>query len=205
MNKSAKKILIGFFTIYLLLFLFTEKSFSLEPKEFVQTTVDKASLILTKATDSKEEKILKLKDIAKETVDINGLGFYTLGVHRKNLTIEQKKIYSNLFGEYFLKTFASRLAEYTDPKINVQSQKKLNKNYTIVSSVLIETDQRPEIKIDWRIYTKNPDKLLIRDLIIEGLSLARTHKEEFNSIIQNNDGDIKALFSNLRQFINKKD
>jgi len=138
-------------------------------------------------------------------VDINGLGFYTLGVHRKNLTIEQKKIYSNLFEEYFLMTFASRLAEYTDPKINVQSQKKLNKNYTIVSSVLIETNQRPEIKIDWRIYTKNPDKLLIRDLIIEGLSLARTHKEEFNSIVQNNDGDIKALFSNLRQFINKKD
>ena len=110
-----------------------------------------------------------------------------------------------LFEEYFLKTFSSRLAEYTDPKINVQSQKKLNKNYTIVSSVLIETDQRPEIKIDWRIYTKNPDKLLIRDLIIEGLSLARTQKEEFNSIIQNNDGDIKALFSSLRQFINKKD
>ena len=205
MNKSAKKILISFFAIYLLLFLFTEKSFSLESKEFVQITVDKASLILSKVVDSKEEKILKLKDIAKETVDINGLGFYALGVYRKNLTIEQKKIYLNLFEEYFLITFASRLAEYTDPKINVQSQKKLNKNYTIVSSVLIETDQRPEIKIDWRIYTKNPDKLLIRDLIIEGLSLARTHKEEFNSIIQNNDGDIKALFSNLRQFINKKD
>ena len=205
MNVSTKKFLIRFYTICLLLFLFTEKSFSLESKEFVQITVDKASLILSKVVDSKEEKILKLKDIAKETVDINGLGFYTLGVHRKNLTIEQKKIYSNLFGEYFLKTFASRLAEYTDPKINVQSQKKLNKNYTMVSSVLIETDQRPEIKIDWRIYTKNPDKLLIRDLIIEGLSLARTHKEEFNSIIQNNDGDIKALFSSLRQFINKKD
>ena len=205
MNVSIKKILIRFCTICLLLFLFTEKSFSLESKEFVQITVDKASLILSKVVDSKEEKILKLKDIAKETVDINGLGFYTLGVHRKNLTIEQKKIYLNLFEEYFLITFASRLAEYTDPKINVQSQKKLNKNYTIVSSVLIETDQRPEIKIDWRIYTKNPDKLLIRDLIIEGLSLARTHKEEFNSIIQNNDGDIKALFSSLRQFINKKD
>ena len=205
MNVSIKKFLIRFCTICLLLFLFTEKSFSLESKEFVQITVDKASLILSKVVDSKEEKILKLKDIAKETVDINGLGFYALGVYRKNLTIEQKKIYLNLFEEYFLITFASRLAEYTDPKINVQSQKKLNKNYTMVSSVLIETDQRPEIKIDWRIYTKNPDKLLIRDLIIEGLSLARTHKEEFNSIIQNNDGDIKALFSSLRQFINKKD
>ena len=205
MNKSTKKFLIRFIAIYLLLFLFTEKSFSEEPKEFVQITVDKASLILNKGINNKEEKILKLRDVAKESVDIKGLGFYTLGVHRKNLTIEQKKIYLNLFEEYFLITFASRLAEYTDPKINVQSQKKLNKNYTIVSSVLVETDQRPEIKIDWRIYTKNPDKLLIRDLIIEGLSLARTQKEEFNSIIQNNDGDIKVLFSNLRQFINKKD
>ena len=205
MNVSIKKFLIRFCTICLLLFLFTEKSFSLGSKECVQITVDKASLILSKSDDSKDEKILKLRNVAKESVDINGLGFYTLGVHRKNLTIEQKNIYLNLFEEYFLKTFASRLAEYTDPKINVQSQKKLNKNYTIVSSVLIETDQRPEIKIDWRIYTKNPDKLLIRDLIIEGLSLARTQKEEFNSIIQNNDGDIKALFSNLRQFINKKD
>ena len=205
MNKSTKNFLFRFFAIILLLFLFTKKSFSQEPKEFVQRTVDKASLILSSVANDKEQKILKLRDVAKETVDINGLGFYTLGNHRKNLTIEQKKIYSNLFEEYFLKTFASRLAEYTDPKINVQSQKKLNKNYTIVSSILVETDQRPEIKIDWRIYTKNPDKLLIRDLIIEGLSLARTQKEEFNSIIQNNDGDIKALFSNLRQFINKKD
>ena len=205
MNKSTKKFLIRFYTICLLLFLFTEKSFSIEPKGFIQITVDKASLVLSNSADNREEKILKLKDIAKQSVDINGLGSYTLGVHRKNLTIEQKKIYSNLFEEYFLITFASRLAEYTDPKINVQSQKKINKSYTIVSSVLIGTDQRPEIKINWRIYTKNPDKLLIRDLIIEGLSLARTHKEEFNSIIQNNDGDIKALFSNLRQFINKKD
>jgi len=205
MNKSTKKFLIRFFAIYLLLFLFTEKSFSLEPKEFVQMTVDKASSILSKNVNNKKEKILKLRDVAKETVDINGLGFYTLGAHRKNLTTEQKEIYLGLFEEYFLKTFSSRLAEYTDPKINVQSQKKLNKNYTIVSSVLIETEQRPEIKIDWRIYTKNPDNLLIRDLIIEGLSLARTQKEEFNSIIQNNDGDIKALFSNLTEFINKKD
>ena len=202
MNKSAKKFLIRFYTICLLLFLFTEKSFSLESKEFVQTTVDKASLILSKAADSKEKKIEMLKTIAKETVDIRGIGFYTLGSHRKNITDNQKKEYMDLFEQYFLKTFASRLAEYTDPKINVQSQKKLNKNYTIVSSILIETDQRPEIKIDWRIYTKNPDKLLIRDLIIEGLSLAKTQKEEFNSIIQSNDGDIKALFLSLKKFIN---
>ena len=203
MNKSAKKILIRFFVMCLLLFLFTEKSFSLEPKEFVQMTVDKASLILSKSTDNREEKILKLKDVAKQSVDINGLSSYTLGVHRKNLTIEQKKIYSNLFEEYFLKTFASRLAEYTDPKINVQSQKKLNKNYTMVSSVLIETDQRPEIKIDWRIYTKNPKKLLIRDLIIEGLSLARTQKEEFAAILESNNGELSGLFAKLEEFINK--
>ena len=152
---------------------------------------------------STEVKIKKLKIIAKETVDIRGIGFYTLGKHRKTLTDNQKDQYISLFEEYFLKTFSSRLAEYTDPKINVHSQKKLNKNYTIVSSVLVETDQRPEIKIDWRIYTKNPDKLLIRDLIIEGLSLARTQKEEFNSIIQSNDGDINALFNSLRKFISK--
>ena len=195
-----KKIII----IFLIFYLNNNYAHSIQPDIFVQSTVNRASEILSKNI-SKEEKIEKLKSIAKETVDINGLGFYTLGAHRKNLTTEQKEIYLGLFEEYFLKTFSSRLAEYTDPKINVQSQKKLNKNYTIVSSVLIETEQRPEIKIDWRIYTKNPDKLLIRDLIIEGLSLARTQKEEFNSIIQNNDGDIKALFSNLRQFINKKD
>ena len=137
MNKSTKNFLFRFFAIILLLFLFTKKSFSQEPKEFVQRTVDKASLILSKRVDNREEKILKLRDVAKESVDIKGLGFYTLGVHRKNLTIEQKKIYSNLFEEYFLKTFASRLAEYTDPKINVQSQKKLNKNYRILIFILL--------------------------------------------------------------------
>ena len=200
---NKKILLYKFLTIFLLLSFLSSKSFSIEPNQFVQDTVNEASLILAKG-GNKSDKILKLKDVAKKSVDIKGIAFYTLGSHRKNITDNQKKIYIELFKEYFLKTFSSRLAEYSDPKINVLSQKKLNKNYTIVSSVLVETNQRPEIKIEWRIYTKNPDNLLIRDLIIEGLSLARTQKEEFNSIIQSNDGDINALFLNLRNFINKK-
>jgi len=200
---NKKILLYKFLTIFLLLSFLSSKSFSIEPNQFVQDTVNEASLILAKG-GNKSDKILKLKDVAKKSVDIKGIAFYTLGSHRKNITDNQKKIYIELFKEYFLKTFSSRLAEYSDPKINVLSQKKLNKNYTIVSSVLVETNQRPEIKIEWRIYTKNPDNLLIRDLIIEGLSLARTQKEEFNSIIQSNDGDINALFSNLRNFINKE-
>jgi len=179
-----------------------EKSFSLEPGKFVQSVVDEASLVLTK-NFSKEQKIEKLRSIAKTSVDIKGIGFYTLGAHRKTLSDDQKKEYSKLFEGYFLKSFANRLSEYTDPKINVEDSKKLNEKYTIVSSVLVATDKRPEVKIDWRIYTKNPDEPLIRDLIIEGLSLARTLKEEFNSIIQSNDENIYALFTNLKEFINK--
>jgi len=194
--------LINFFLILLTFNTITENSFSIEPNEFVQTTVNRASLALSK-NFTKEEKIEKLKIIAKETVDIKGIGFYTLGSHRKNISDEQKKEYISLFEEYFLKTFSDRLAEYTDPKVKVESSKKLNEKYTIVSSVLIATEKRPEVKIDWRVYTKNPEKLVIRDLIIEGLSLARTQKEEFNSIIQSNDGDINALFNSLKKFINK--
>ena len=164
--------------------------------------MDKASAALNN-NFSKEEKIKKLKVIAEETVDIRGIGFYSLGKHRKNLSDNEKNEYASLFRQYFLKSFSSRLAEYTDPKIRVDSQEKLNKNYTIVSSILIATEKRPEVKIDWRIYTKDPENLLIRDLIIEGLSLARTQKEEFNSIILSNDGDINALFLNLTKFINK--
>tara|TARA_Y100000590_G_scaffold55847_1_gene58469 strand:- start:47 stop:649 length:603 start_codon:yes stop_codon:yes gene_type:complete len=193
------------FKLFLLLVFFIghiEISFSLEPKEFVQLTVDKASAALNN-NFSKEEKIKKLKVIAEETVDIRGIGFYSLGKHRKNLSDNEKNEYASLFRQYFLKSFSSRLAEYTDPKIRVDSQEKLNKNYTIVSSILIATEKRPEVKIDWRIYTKDPENLLIRDLIIEGLSLARTQKEEFNSIILSNDGDINALFLNLTKFINK--
>ena len=193
------------FKIFLTLFFllsFVVNSHSIEPNEFVQNTVNRASEALSNKI-STEVKIKKLKIIAKETVDIRGIGFYTLGKHRKTLTDNQKDQYISLFEEYFLKTFSDRLAEYTDPKVRVDSYEKLNENYTIVSSVLIATDKRPEVKIDWRIYTKNPENPLIRDLIIEGLSLARTQKEEFNSIIQSNDGDINALFSSLKKFNSK--
>ena len=199
---NFKKCLIKFSLILILFSTFVGKSFSLEPEKFVQSVVNEASLVLTK-NFSKEQKIEKLRSIAKRSVDIKGIGFYTLGAHRKTLSDDQKKEYSKLFEGYFLKSFASRLSDYTDPKINVVDSKKLNEKYTIVSSVLVATDKRPEVKIDWRIYTKNPDEPLIRDLIIEGLSLARTLKEEFNSIIQSNDGDINVLFTNLKEFINK--
>jgi phospholipid transport system substrate-binding protein len=173
--------------------------FSTEPDIFVQSTVNRASQILSKNI-SKEEKINALKIVAKETVDIRGIGFYSLGSARKNLNDNQKKIYFDLFENYFLKSFSSRLSEYTNPKINVESKKVINENYTIVNSVLISTPDRPQVKIDWRIYTKNPEEPLIRDLIIEGLSLARTQKEEFASILNSNDGDIKALFKTLENF-----
>ena len=199
---AINKKIFKFFLILTIFLGYIENSFSIEPKEFVQSTVDEASAALN-INFSKEEKVKKLKIIAKETVDIRGLGFYSLGAHRKNLSDKQKNEYSRLFEQYFLKSFASRLSEYTDPKIKVYSQEKLNKNYTIVSSILIATEKRPEVKIDWRIYTKDSKKPLIRDLIIEGLSLARTQKEEFNSIIQSNDGNINALFLNLTEFINK--
>lgn len=200
----SKRNIIKLFLIFFISFILIEKSFSSEAEKFVQLTVDKASDVLSD-NSSKQEKIDKLKNIAKETVDINGIGLYTLGSHRKNISSEQKQEYEILFEEYFLKTFASRLAQYTDPKIKVKSEKKLNKNYTIVSSGLIATEKRPEVKIEWRIYTKDPNNLLIRDLIIEGLSLVRTHREEFNSIIQSNDGDINALFSKLKEFNNRTD
>ena len=175
--------------------------FSLEPDIFVQSTVNRASDILSKNI-SKEEKIDELKNIAKETVDIQGVGYYSLGSFRKNLDNNQKKTYFDLFEGYFLKSFSSRLSEYTNPKIKVQSKKVLNENYTMVNSLLIATSERPEIKIDWRIYTKNPNNPLIRDLIIEGLSLARTQKEEFASILSSNDNDINVLFKTLEEFSN---
>ena len=195
---KIKKILI----VLLLFNLNYGHVYSIEPEIFVQTTVNKASQILSENI-SKEKKINLLKSIAKETVDIKGISLYSLGSARKNLDSNQKKRYFDLFENYFLKSFSSRLSEYTDPKINVKGQKILNKNYTIVNSLLVATSERPEIKIDWRIYTKNPDKPLIRDLIVEGLSLARTQKEEFKSIIQNNDGDINFLFKSLEEFIIK--
>ena len=187
-------------TFVLLLYLSSFiNSYSIEPDVFVQSTVNRASKVLSENT-SKEEKIEKLKTIALETVDIRGIGFYTLGNARKNLTKSEKEKYTALFKDYFLKSFSDRLSEYTNPKIDVQNKEILNENYTIVNSVLEATNERPKIKIDWRIYTKNSENPLIRDLIIEGLSLARTQKEEFSSILASNNGDINSLFEPLENF-----
>ena len=178
-------------------------AFSISPDVFIQSTVNRASQLLSKDI-SKDEKMNQLAIIAKETVDIRGIGFYSLGSVRKDLNENQKKIYSDLFEKYFLKSFSNRLAEYTNPEIEVKEKKILDKNYTIVKSVLVSTAERPEININWRVYTKNPDNPLIRDLIIEGLSLARTQKEEFSSILSSNDGDINFLFKALEEFSKKK-
>ena len=197
----SRNYLIRILLILFISFSFTEKSLSADPSQFIQSIVDEASKALI-TNKTKEERMDELKSIAIKSVDIKGIGLYTLGSYRKNLSDAQKEEYNDLFRKYFLKSFASRLSDYTDPKINVISQEKLNEKYTIVSSVLVATEKTPEVKIQWRVYTKNPDRPLIRDLIIEGLSLARTQKEEFNSIIQSNDGDINALFLNLTNFIN---
>jgi len=196
-----RKLFIFNFVIFLAFNPFT-KLHSIEPDVFVQSTVNRAAETLS-GNLSTEERIEELKKIATDTVDIPGIGFYSLGKFRKTMTNEKKNEYQKIFREYFLKSFSSRLAEYSNPVIEVISKEKINENYTIVSSVLVATDKRPEVKIEWRIYTKNPEKPLIRDLIIEGLSLARTQKEEFNSIIQNADGDINALFESLKNFSNK--
>ena len=188
-----------FLTLIFFLNFSLSNAYSVQPDIFVQSTVNRASEILSKNI-SKEEKIDGLKIIAKETVDIKGIGFYSLGSARKVLNDNQIKQYFDLFENYFLKSFSNRLSEYTNPKIKVQNKKFINKNYTIVNSVLISTPDRPEVKIDWRIYTKNPDNPLIRDLIIEGLSLARTQKEEFASILNSNNGDINVLFKTLEDF-----
>ena len=182
--------------------LFTTNLFSIEPDVFVQSTVNRASKLLSEDI-SKEEKINQLKIIAKETVDIKGIGYYTLGSARKILNKEEKKEYAELFEKYFLKSFSSRLAEYTNPEIDVKGKEKINDNYTIVNSTLKATTERPEIRIDWRIYTKDPENVLIRDLIIEGLSLARTQKEEFASVLNSNDGNIQELFKTLKKFTNE--
>ena len=192
--KFRKIILVIFFY-----FLTLSNSFSIEADVFIQSTVNRASKILSENL-SKDKKINKLKIIAEETVDIRGIGFYTLGSIRKSLDENQKKKYSKLFREYFLKSFSSRLSEYTNPEIDVLSKEVLNENYTIVNSLLKGTSERPEVKIDWRVYTKDPENPLIRDLIIEGLSLARTQKEEFASILNSNDNDINALFKTLEEF-----
>ena len=188
------------FFVILIYFLSINYSHSIEAEIFVQSTVNRASKILSENL-SKEKKIEKLKNIAKETVDIKAIGFYTLGAARKNLNDDQKNKYSNLFEKYFLKSFASRLAEYTNPEIDVYGKEILNEKYTIVNSLLKGTSERPEVKIDWRIYTKDKSNPLIRDLIIEGLSLARTQKEEFTSILNSNNSNINSLFETLENFI----
>ena len=196
-----KKIL-TFITFLIIIISGISKVHSIEADVFVQSTVNRAAKTLG-GNLSKEERVEKLKDIARDTVDISGIGFYSLGAHRKNLTEDQLNEYKKVFAEYFLKSFSSRLAEYSNPEIEVDSKKVINKNYTIVSSTLVSTGSRPEVKIEWRVYTKDPDNLLIRDLIIEGLSLARTQKEEFSSIINSNDGKIEALLKNLSDFASK--
>ena len=189
-------------SIFFLVSLLNNISLAKEPSKLISEIVNEASLILS-SNDPVEAKIIKLNNIAETNVDINGIGMYTLGKYRKNLNEDQKIKYKKLFKSYFLKSFSSRLVDYSDPKINVVSEKKINDKYTIVNTILEETSKNPEIRIDWRIYTKNPKRPLIRDLIVEGLSLARTQKEEFKSIIQNNDGDINYLFKSLEEFIIK--
>jgi len=195
--KKIKLVLVIFLT-----FVINNLVQAKDPSALINEIVNEAALVL-KSSDPVESKIIKLNDIAERSVDISGIGMYALGKHKKSMSEDQKTKYNKLFKSYFLKSFSSRLVDYTDPKINVVSQKKINEKYTIVNSILEATSKTPEIKIDWRIYTKNPDKPLIRDLIVEGLSLARTQKEEFNSVIQNNDGDLNALFKVLEEFLIK--
>ena len=195
--KILRLLLVVFITFFV-----NNISLAKEPSALINEIVNEAASIL-KSSDPVESKIIKLNDIAERSVDIVGIGMYTLGKHKKTISEEQKTKYQKLFKSYFLKSFSSRLVDYTDPKIDVVSQKKINDKYTIVNSILEATSKRPQVKIDWRIYTKNPDKPLIRDLIVEGLSLARTQKEEFNSVIQNNDGDLNALFKTLEEFLIK--
>ena len=198
---SIKRLKKGLFFLIFSFFL-SNIAFAISPKDFVQQTVDEAAVALGQNI-SKELKIVKLKTIANKSVDIEGIGLYSIGKRRKELTDTQKEEYLEIFKKYFLKSFASRLAQYSDPKIRVDSEKYLNKKYTMVSSVLVATDDKPEVKIDWRVITKDPENPLIIDVIIEGVSLAKVQKEEFNAIIQNNDGDINALFKNLLDFVNK--
>ena len=199
-----KRIFTSFLLIFIISFCQNIKAFgySSDPEKFISEIIDEAKLILN-SQDSKETKAEKLSIIALKTVDVKGIGYYTLGKKRKEITEDQMDKYNKVFESYFLKSFTSRLTDYSDPKISVLSAEKINEKYTIVKSMLVKTDKKPEVKIDWRVYTKNPEKPLIRDLIIEGLSLARTQKEEFASILSSNNNDINALFSKLEEFVNK--
>ena len=199
-----KRILASFLLIFIISFCQNIKAFgySSDPEKFISEIIDEAKLILN-SQDSKETKAEKLSVIALKTVDVKGIGYYTLGKKRKEITDDQIDKYNKVFESYFLKSFTSRLTDYSDPKISVLSAEKINEKYTIVKSMLVKTDKKPEVKIDWRVYTKNPENPLIRDLIIEGLSLARTQKEEFSSILSSNNNDINALFSKLEEFVKK--
>ena len=194
----------NFFIIIFFIFGLTQKSFSYssDPKQFIQEIVDEAKKVLVDS-NTKEFKTKKLSELALKTVDIKGVAYYSLGSYRKEFSDEQMKEYLPLFEKYFLKSFTSRLTDYSDPKIDVLSAEVLNPKYTIVKSLLLSTDKKPEVNIEWRVYTKNPDKPLIRDLIIEGLSLARTQKEEFASVIETNNGDVSKLFITLKEFVAK--
>ena len=194
----------NFFIIIFFVLGLTQKSFSYssDPKQFIQEIVDEAKKVLVDS-NTKEFKTKKLSEMALKTVDIKGVAYYSLGSYRKEFSDEQMKEYLALFKKYFLKSFTSRLTDYSDPKIDVVSAEVLNPKYTIVKSLLLATDKKPEVNIEWRVYTKNPDKPLIRDLIIEGLSLARTQKEEFASVIETNDGDVSKLFITLKEFVAK--
>ena len=188
----------------LLFFIFSSEKFkvhaySSDPEKFISEIIDEAKLILN-SNSSQEEKAEKLSAIALKTVDIKGLAYYTIGKKRKEISSGELKKYEELFEKYFLKSFTSRLTDYSDPKINVMSADIVNEKYVIVKTLLLKTDKKPEVKIDWRVYTKDPQNPLIRDLIVEGLSLARTQKEEFASILNSNDGDINALFKTLETF-----
>ena len=199
-----KRILRSFLLIFLLSFLLQVKSFaySTDPEKFIGEIIEEAKLILN-SSDTKEIKAEKLSIIALKTVDVNGIGYYTLGKKRKNIDPDQLRKYQELFEKYFIKSFTSRLTDYSDPKISVLSAERVNEKYTIVKTMLVKTDKKPEVKIDWRVYTKDPNKPLIRDLIVEGLSLARTQKEEFASILSSNNNEIDALFQKLEEFVNK--
>ncbi len=194
----------NFFIIIFFIFGLTQQSFSYssDPKQFIQEIVDEAKKVLVDS-NTKEFKTKKLSELALKTVDIKGVAYYSLGSYRKEFSDEQMKEYLPLFEKYFLKSFTSRLTDYSDPKIDVLSAEVLNPKYTIVKSLLLATDKKPEVNIEWRVYTKNPDKPLIRDLIIEGLSLARTQKEEFASVIETNNGDVSKLFITLKEFVAK--
>ena len=199
---KKKFFIFAFFIFFTSILVSKSDAYSSDPKQFITEVVDKAKKILVE-TNSQEFKTKELSKIALETVDIKGIGYYTLGNYRDDLSDDQKEKYSILFEKYFLKSFTSRLTDYSDPKIEVLSAEVLNPKYTIVKSILLATDKKPEVNIEWRVYTKNPDKPLIRDLIIEGLSLARTQKEEFSSVIESNNGDITKLFVTLKEFVNK--